>query len=271
MKVFSLRRLSFLTDGIKYFIIKEISKELINMTKHILIAMPCYGGQMSELTGVGLFKTAQQLSRQDIRVSLLTVGNESMICRARSKIFNYFYHRTDADKIIFIDADIQFVPDDILKLLELDVDFCAAGVPLKSTTPTYNFGVVVDEHGNLKWNSNKTAFEVDFVGTAFMMLDRRVHDVMSPCYPELRYRPDTTGRYTNAPATTEHEVYNSFHFFQTYIDQTTGDFRSEDYAFCDRWTKLGEKIFLRPDIQLNHVGSNVFTGINLEEQFNKLK
>lgn len=237
--------------------------------KSVLMCVPAYGGQMSELTTVSLFKTAQKFTREGIDHSLLTTANESLICRGRSRLFNFFYHRTNYDKFLFIDSDVRFAPEDVEKLLELDVDVCAAGVPLKSTTPTYNFGTVTT-NGKLIWNSNKTAFEADFVGTAFMMIDRKVFEEMARAYPKLRYKPDTSGRYTNKPAD-EIEARNSFHFFNTYICQQTGDIRSEDYAFCDRWRDIGGKIWIRPDIQLSHVGSHEFVGTNLEETFNLYK
>ncbi len=238
--------------------------------KSVLMCIPAYGGNVSELTTVGIFKTARDFTEKGIYHSLLTTANESLICRGRSKLFNFFYHRTDFDKFLFIDSDIKFQPSDIEKLLDLDVEMCAAGVPLKSTTPTYNFGIPTS-NGKPIWNEDKSAFKTDFVGTAFLMIDRVVFEKMARAYPNLRYMPETTSTYTNKPAIDDIEINNSFHFFQTYICQNTCSIRSEDYAFCDRWKDIGGDIWIRPDIQLSHVGSNVFEGANLMEKFEKLK
>lgn len=232
------------------------------MTPSVLIAMPAYGGNVGEKCTVSLFKTAQEFTKLGIRHSLLTVANESLISRGRSRLFSFFYNNTDFDYMIFIDADIGFVPNDIIKLLELNQEFTCAGVPLKSIDPKYNFGIL-SHNDKMVWNAQRTAFEVGYVGTAFMMLHRNVYKKMAEAYPQLKYYPTKT--HSNKPAS-DAESENTYYLFQPEI--INGDLKSEDYSFCEKWRKINGKIWLRPDIQLNHTGSHVFEGINLSAAFN---
>lgn len=228
----------------------------------VLIATPCFGGNMGERCAVSLFKTAQFFTENKIRHSLITMANESLISRGRSRLFSFFYNNTDFDYLLFLDADIGFHPQDILKLMELNRPFTCAGVPLKSLDPKYNFGVVADKNGKLVFDDARKALQVDYVGTAFMMLHRSVYSTMAKHYGHLRYMPSKT--HTNRPAT-DQEMENSFYFFQP--DVVDGDLKSEDYMFCKRWRDIGGNIWLRPDIILDHTGSHVFTGIDLTRVF----
>lgn len=227
----------------------------------VLIAMPAFGGNVGEKCTISLFNTAKEFTKLGIDHSLLTVANESLISRGRSRLFSFFYNSTNYEYLMFIDADIGFVPRDILKLLELNVPFASAGVPLKSLDPLYNFGVLTDSQNKPIWNSSHTAIQVDYVGTAFMLLHRNVYEKMAKEYSELKYIPGD--RHSNKPAQGK-ELNNSYYFFQPTIGDD-GNLLSEDYAFCKRWRDLGEEIWLRPDINLNHAGSHIFTGIDLKK------
>jgi hypothetical protein len=44
------------------------------------------------------------------------------------------------------------------------------------------------------------------------------------------------------------------------IDQETGVYLSEDYAFCKRWRALGGEIWLDLQSKLNHSGSYTYRG-----------
>lgn len=225
--------------------------------------MPAYGGIITDTTTVGLFNTSREFTKLGIKNSLLTVANESLLCRGRSKLLSFFYNETDFERLIFIDSDVGFTPDDILKLYELDVDFACAGVPLKTAPDIkYNFGVLQKDN-KLIWNEQKSALQVDYVGTAFMMLTRNVYRELSKAHPELKYIPSRT--HTNR-APNDASMNNSYYLFKTEITQAQ-DLLGEDYSFCRRWRNLGKDIWLRPDIQLTHTGSHVFRGTNLQEIF----
>ena len=48
--------------------------------------------------------------------------------------------------------------------------------------------------------------------------------------------------------------------FECMIDPDTGEYLSEDFAFCRRWTDLGGEIWLDLESKLIHVGQYGFVG-----------
>ena len=56
----------------------------------VLIALPCYGGMVSDKTAKGLFNLGKELRTHKIDHGLLTMANESLITqRLRSKMANF--------------------------------------------------------------------------------------------------------------------------------------------------------------------------------------
>jgi hypothetical protein len=48
--------------------------------------------------------------------------------------------------------------------------------------------------------------------------------------------------------------------FETMIEPETGQYLSEDYAFCRRWRDLGGEIWADVEARLTHVGHAAYTG-----------
>ena len=46
--------------------------------------------------------------------------NESLIDRARNGLVHEFLTKSDADWLLFVDADIQFRPEDVLAMMSYD-------------------------------------------------------------------------------------------------------------------------------------------------------
>ena len=51
-----------------------------------------------------------------------------------------------------------------------------------------------------------------------------------------------------------------FALFDTMIDALTGEYLSEDYAFCKRWRAIGGEIWVDLQSKLTHVGPTGFVG-----------
>lgn len=220
----------------------------------ILIAVPAYGGLVSEKTLTGIYETTRDLVREGYQIDLLTVANESLIPQARSNVANFFYHNTEATHLLWVDADVGFHSEDVRKLIDLKTDFAAATYP-KKTYPL-RYSCMLPKEG-VVWNETKTAIEMARVGSGFQLLSRRVFERIAERFPELKYVPQSESRIVT-PA----EIAHSYHYYDT-AKTKEGTLVGEDYAFCDRYRESGGTIWLRPDIALSHVGSHVFTGENL--------
>ena len=99
---------------------------------NLVIATPCFGGQISVLYAASLFKL-QKLVRtySDFNLKVLFKDGDALITRARASLISQFLDDPDATHLLFIDADIGFEPEQVLRLIECGADMCAAIYPIK--------------------------------------------------------------------------------------------------------------------------------------------
>jgi hypothetical protein len=175
---------------------------------------------------------------------------------------------------MFIDADIGFSPDQVIRLLRFDADVAAGAYPLKqydwekveravrADRPDVQISAL---HYVLAWEGKgtietKNGFaRVKRVGTGFLLIRRNVIEQMCQAYPELRH-------IAPVYAGLKPEVEPRWALFDCMIDSETKEYLSEDYAFCQRWRAVGGKIWLDTLSKLSHVGPIVFAG-DLQAQF----
>lgn len=233
----------------------------------VLIATPMYGGMCTGNYVQGLLMTMGKAREAGVNVAWCQIMNESLITRARNELVRVFLE-SDHDYLMFIDADIGFPGDAILRLMAADKDVACGIYPKKEVNwesveraaqssqhdladhagafvfNMVDAGVETDEHG---------FFEVRHGGTGFMLINRGVFEFLAPYVPTYRvatFRDPATGNYSK-PLTYE--------FFATSIDKS-GALLSEDYHFCELVREHGGSIWATPFIRLQHVGTHVFDG-----------
>ncbi|HEX7885182.1 MAG TPA: hypothetical protein VF474_04330, partial [Phenylobacterium sp.] len=92
---------------------------------------------------------------------------------------------------------------------------------------------------------------VAYGGTGFLMIGRPAMQRIVDAHPELRAR---MGDMADKLAPEAVMV------FDTMIEPETGQYLSEDYAFCRRWRDLGGDIWADFEARLTHVGHAAYTG-----------
>ena len=215
----------------------------------LMIGLPCAGGIVSEKTTLGLFNLGKALVRNNIHHGLLTLTNSSLITQARSKIANFFINNTEHEYLFFLDSDIGFNPNDVLKLMSHQVPIVSGAYPMKIIPERYCVDVVQPEerHGDLlKINGN---------GMGFVLIHRQVFLDIAKHYPNLKYVP--SDYHSDTPHSPE-EMNNSFHFFAE--QQSENGFMSEDKSFFHRAKQVGYNMFLDTSIKLNHTGYHIYQG-----------
>ncbi len=244
--------------------------------QHVVFATPCYGGTCTEAYLRSMMATTVVLDRMGIAHTLLTLTNESLITRARNRLVAQFL-RTPGTHLFFIDADLRFHPNDILRLIAHDRPVVAAAYPAKAVreenivghvfadieqvrraTTQYVVNVLFEDEEAMARNEatlKDGLIEVLDAGTGFLAIKRHVIDELVAAHPELTYYPERT--YQADPDDPQPE----WAVFDTMIDG--GRYLSEDYAFCRRWQALGGSVWLDPSIALDHVGTHVFRGYPL--------
>lgn len=214
----------------------------------VLIALPCYGGIVSDKTTKGLFNLGKELRTNQIDHGLLTLANESLITKGRSRIANFFLNNTTYDYVLFIDADVGFTPEDAMKLFSYNKDIVCGAYPMKTIPLRYNYNIPQPPR------AEGGLIEIENIGFGFALIHRRVFEsIIQRFGMELKYTPSTNS--SNYPIS-EKEYYNSFHFFHEY---KKGDhYLPEDFSFFERASQCGYKAWLDTSIKLVHVGSHVF-------------
>jgi hypothetical protein len=218
--------------------------------------------------------TSDLLRSKGHKVQIHTLGNESLITRARNNLVAYFLS-SQHDYMMFIDADISWPPQAVLDLLSSNHDVCGIPYPTKSrdwekvvtfAKNKFSKGEEIKPkdimNSSLRFTINKNQktetpkdgwIEVNALGTGFLMMKRSVLETMRDHYREtLNYKNDITDYHKFAP---EDQCVG---LFETQIDPLSRRYLSEDYAFCKRWQDLNGKIFASLKHRIVHSGNTDF-------------
>jgi len=203
----------------------------------ILICTPCYGAMVTAQYLASALNLETELNKAGLDHDWLISWNESLITRGRDKMARTFL-TTKYERMLFIDSDIQFSPEDVAKLWNLDADIAVGAYRNKKIGQVKGAWV----NGKLvPLEDLKGITEVDYAGTGFMMIKRQVFEKLKEKHPEWAYDDATGG-----------ELAEHYGFFQDPIEDRTK--LSEDYFFVKRAREEGFKVLLDPTINLTHWG-----------------
>ncbi len=247
--------------------------------KHIFIATPCYGGQLGEPYFRSMMRLAIMCNKYDIPYTISTLANESLITRGRNTLVSFFMENPDATHLFFIDADIEFEPEDVLRMVAYDKPVTVGAYPKKavnwdsiihaaranpdetsqtieghSSNYVVNFDFLKDENGDKtpQVQISDNLIKLKDAGTGFMVIKKETIQEMFNKHTELKYANDI-----NVDQKFEKHMYA---LFDTMIDPESKRYLSEDYTFCRRWQQMGGDVWLDPRTALNHVGHYTFRG-----------
>lgn len=234
------------------------------MTK-LFLSTPCYGGLCLEKYMSSLIKLQILLAKENIQLYLDTTENESLVHRARNVSVGRFMQKTDCDYFMFIDADIHFSPESVVRLVKSEHDISVACYPKKvvewenaakaikegdTRDPALLSSSLVINFGATKRAVDKGFIEVLDGPTGFMVIKRSVFKTLEEKFPELWCKNDHQNR--------DFDEYHAC--FDCMIDPVSKRYLSEDYAFCRRWQQVGGKIYADVNTTLGHVGNISFSG-----------
>ena len=252
----------------------EISREQINEWQ-IFLGLPCYDMAVTEPFFMSMIKTVMGFKEIGLKFAISTI-TDSLINRARNQLVAKFLANPEFTHFMFIDVDLAFVPDDILKLLWHDKDIITGAYPIKEINwnkvkDNVNKGMAAEliaknstrfvvnpvSHDKNTIRVDKGALEIYDAGTGFMLIKREAFIRLIEAYPELKYNDDT--------GILKGEERNwSYAFFNSYVDEETGRFLSEDYGFGRYWQKIGGEVWVDPAIELTHLGRFPYQGRMLD-------
>ena len=253
--------------------------------KHIFIATPCYGGQIGEPYFRSMMRFAILCNKYGIQYTVSTLANESLVTRGRNTLTSFFMENEKTTHLFFIDADIEFNPEDILRMVAYDKPIVVGAYPKKainwqsiinaarnlpdetaetieghSSNYVVNFDFLKDDKGNRlpQVQIEDNLVKLKDAGTGFMCIKKEVIQQMFDAHPEYKYVNDI-----NVDQKFEPFMYA---LFDTMIDPESRRYLSEDYMFCRTWQNMGGTVYLDPRTALNHVGHYTFRG-NIRKLF----
>ena len=234
----------------------------------IFVATPCYVGQVHVKYLESMLGLQQVFIKLGIGFEFFNIPFDSLIPRARNASVTRFMQSKDATHLLFIDADIQFHPESVVKMLKEDKDVIAGCYPKKAI----DFEAVKNNYSKttsqleLIQSSVRYAFnfkpqkshkmergvlEVLDAPTGFMMVKKNVIRRMIKAYPETEYKNDVKAYQVN-------ENDRFFDLFQSQVFDKR--YLSEDYGFCRLWQKLNGTIYADLTVKLNHIGQFSYYG-----------
>ena len=219
----------------------------------IFFGIPAYDHKVSLKQAISLMRFAQQAPQHGIEITMGSICGCSVVSRARNLLVQDFLE-SDATELMFIDSDINFQPEDIIRLMawvtEDNIDI-AAGIPCaRKAEKTYIVKLDEDEKGVTM--NGMGLVRAQRVATAFMMIKRKVIEDLVKDNPEWHYWDERTGRSMSA-------IFDFAVKDNSYV--------GEDYLFCDRARAAGFQVWVDPTIKLGHMGVQEYEGDYGNEAF----
>lgn len=221
------------------------------MKDKLFIPVICYNHTANTEYMISLIKLTHHLRDNNIEYCLFPIVFESLIPRARNAAVAHFLN-SDYSHLFFIDSDIEFDPESVIKLLRHNKKVISGVYPKKyqvlervvsgEETVDFAFG------GEINFNQDGL-IESAYIPTGFLMVKREVFIEIAAKKPELKYKNDIDGYG---------QLDTFYNFFRSGVHD--GIYESEDWGFCSIWRELGGKLLIDPTIKLGHIGWNRFAG-----------
>lgn len=205
-----------------------------------MVAIPCYDGKLNIQAACQIAQLTNAANKYGFSIQLTYIAGCSIITKARNALAHRFM-QSDATDLLFVDADINFTCEDVLRIMALsaDKDVVAGAYPRRADDKKF----FTDIYYPLELTDG--LLRVERVGTGFMLIRRHVLEKLEADHPEWKFWVNT-----------EQTHHTAFFDFM----QTSEGYIGEDYLFCNRACAAGFKIHLDPEINLGHFGSTEYTG-----------
>lgn len=207
--------------------------------KKLMIGLPAYDHKVGVKMAVSLMRLAQKVMEHGITIQVNSICGCSVVTRARNLIADEFM-KSDCDHLLFIDADMTFDPDSVLRLLAFNQEkpIIAGAYEARKSGKVYILTLDHDENGDIIMDEMGLV-KASRVATGFMMIQREVFKKLSEMHPEW-YHKDTNS---------DNMLYSYFDFLVT-----PQGYVGEDFLFCQRAIEAGFTCWIDPTIKLGHMG-----------------
>lgn len=210
----------------------------------VFLATPTYTGKLDAHYVNTLLHSLEKLRKLGITTNHYVMSQNCHVDDSRNSIVRDFLE-SDCTDLVFLDADVAWEPDALVKLIQGDRDVLA-GVYPKRTDKESDFPVLVPPETDLQADQDGFV-EVHGAPTGFMKIKRHVIEKMWDANEHQQFQ---------AQGNKSHKPYRVI--FERKIAE--GRRWSGDYNFCRVWRNMGGKVFVDPEMYLYHIGEEVFQG-----------
>jgi hypothetical protein len=225
----------------------------------VLIVTPAYGGSIDVRYSMAVHAEMRDLMIHNINVGVRQIPCDSLITRGRNRLVHMFL-KSRANYMLFWDGDVQpeaagYVRAMMAELKRGEFAVLGGAYPVRSdATPrrvVCNLLPSAIQDGEQLPIENGVA-EVRHIGTGFMLYHRSLIYRLMAAHMDLCYPSNSTDD-AGEPL---------WALFDAQLRD--GEYLSEDWLFCDRVRKLGERVGCLVDAKFVHWGPYGFRGSFLD-------
>jgi len=256
---------------------KNINERVVDISGpkyKIFVATPVHSECSIHYTQA-LLKFQKQCMMNSIMVSF-SLLKSSLVTQGRNLcVANFLKDPTNYTHLLFIDSDIDFKFDTIMKMLKFDREVIATPYPMKHIhwdqiwdrvqkgkiknidelkRAGHAFPIKLDNQKGKEIPVVDGVIEVSHAPTGCMLIKKQVFDKMIKAYPNDKIEQATI---VNGIALIDEYNYN---FFDTIHDPETKKYYGEDFGFCKKWTAIGGKCYCYVSDDITHVGEYAYNG-----------
>jgi len=237
----------------------------------IFLCTPAYGGQLHTRWFGSWMESTAAAAQAGYLMSVFLMDRDALISRARN-ICATTALENGFDKLMFIDNDIVWKPDQLLMLLESKREIIGGTYPIKKfpINPVFN---VIKEHFDdfpldtknmeqynefVKKRADENGeVEVHHIPTGFLLIDCKVFKDLTK----------TQSKYESYDSVSKKRrvIYD---FFPIQLVPQEGTdikiYQTEDWGFCNAAHSAGYKIYLQTKCVVDHIGTHQYSARGYE-------
>jgi len=220
----------------------------------VVFATPAFDGTVTLGYLTSMMRTTRVLDERGIKWEHATIGGDPYLAKVRNALVSAALQQfPDMTDLFFLDADLDWDPQAVLKLLDHPSEVAAAIYPKKMDAPdfpcelVYEGAEIVDGKpvgGSMVEKDGW--YKARKVPTGFLRIKRQVLEAMA----------SVSGRYkdgTNGGALCWNIFEMGYSPDKEAVDGL-GEWWGEDYAWCEKYVRGGGEIWVWPDAEFGHRG-----------------
>lgn len=213
-----------------------------------MVATPTYSGAVAFECALSMQVATVLCLARGVLLEWVPVNGFSLVQCARDWLTAEFLSRPEFTHLLWLDDDLGFDPDAILKLLDSNLDVVGGVYPVKCDAgDQFTYIPSGDTVGYLQ--------PVDRLPGGFLLVKRHVVEtVAARCeHYQQHYKPSSN------------ETRRTAHVFDVVLiddpaNPGTKILIGEDYLFCRRLLEAGFPLYARTDIRFSHIGRHAWSG-----------